>query len=81
MIGIKKEISLTVLGKSLLNYVDIHTVLCGAENLSNSSPLFYLSDDVSVLVALSFFIFLQKIKDSNAPDFDKVDVAYIRKRY
>jgi transposase InsO family protein len=81
LIGTMKQILRRVLGQASLNYEELNTVLCDIESLINSRPLTYLSEDANDLVALSPSMFLQEARECGVPDIDKVDVAYMRKRY
>lgn len=53
LIGVMKQILRKVLGKALLTYEEMSTVLCDTESVINSRPLTYISDSDSELLPLS----------------------------
>ncbi|GFX05535.1 integrase catalytic domain-containing protein [Trichonephila clavipes] len=59
----------------------LYTVVCDSENVINSRPLTYLSEDQEDLVALTPAMFLQEIKENGVPDLDLIDSQRINRRF
>ncbi|XP_035229307.1 uncharacterized protein LOC118201324 [Stegodyphus dumicola] len=67
LVGLMKQILRRVLGKSLLSFEEMTTVLCDAEFVISSRPLTYVSENESELVPLSpnsFFARFPKVRRS-----------------
>lgn len=80
MIRMLKIILRKVLGKASLSYEELNTVLCDCENVINSRPLTYVSEDINDLAPLTPIMFLQEIDISNVDDIDILDQETINKR-
>ncbi|GFX85799.1 integrase catalytic domain-containing protein [Trichonephila clavipes] len=69
-----------VLARAYLNQDVVTTALCDAENVLNSRPLTYISEDLDELIALSLLLFSYKRLEKNEylgqlKDFSKVRKA------
>lgn len=73
LIGIVKRILRRVLGRARLNY--LYTTICEAENIVNSHPLNYLSEDVQLLPPS---LFLQEIRCGSVPELDTFDSSHLK---
>ncbi|GBM14542.1 hypothetical protein AVEN_249441-1 [Araneus ventricosus] len=62
-------------------FEELCTVLCDAEDIINSRPLTYLSEDNEDLVALTPAMFLQDVKEIGVPDIDQIDAKRMNKRF
>lgn len=80
LIGILKRLLRRVLGRSSLTYEQMTTVLCDCEAIINSRPMTYVTDNDAELVPLTPSMFLQDIKVSGVPDFDRVDHQSLNQR-
>ncbi|GFV56179.1 integrase catalytic domain-containing protein [Trichonephila clavipes] len=66
-----KAILRKILGRVVLDYEELITVLC--ERVINSKPLTYVSEDVDDVSPLTPEMFLREIPESGVPDIDTVD--------
>ncbi|GFU92578.1 integrase catalytic domain-containing protein [Trichonephila clavipes] len=80
MIQMLKQILRKMLGRALLYYEELNTVLCECEHVINSRPLTYISEDVNDLSPLTPAMFLQEIETSDVTDIDCLDHQEINKR-
>lgn len=80
LVGIMKQILRKVLGRALLSYEEMCTVLCDTESLVNSRPLTYISENDSELLPLSPSLFLQDVKETKMPDCDFIEETSFNKR-
>ena len=62
-----------MLGRALLEYESLATVICDCESVINSRPLTCPTADAGELVPLSPVMFLRDQKMSGVPDCDAVD--------
>ncbi|GBN53763.1 hypothetical protein AVEN_128849-1 [Araneus ventricosus] len=72
LIGLLKTILRKVIGKAFLRYEEIPTILCDCENIINSRPITYISEDLE-LEPLTSAMFLRDIQESGNPDLDQID--------
>ncbi|GBN00346.1 hypothetical protein AVEN_270118-1 [Araneus ventricosus] len=70
-----------ILGKALLTYEELYTIVCDSESVINSRPLIYLSEDQEGPVALTPAMFLQEIKENGVPDLDVIDSERMNRRF
>lgn len=75
-----KELLRRVLGKSVVNYEELLTILCDCEAIINARPLTYIEDNPSALVPLTPGMFIHGICNSETPDLDSVDRSSMIKR-
>ena len=81
VIGVFKSTLRRVLGRACLNNEELTTILCDVENIINSRPLTYLSEDPKDLLALTPAMFLQEIKSTGVCDIDIIDSKRLNKKY
>ncbi|XP_055924416.1 uncharacterized protein LOC129956519 [Argiope bruennichi] len=75
-----KELLRRVLGKSIINYEELLTVLCDCESIINARPLTYIQDDPNELLPLTPSMFIHGNSNYETPDLDKVDRSLLVKR-
>ncbi|XP_055933002.1 uncharacterized protein LOC129963023 [Argiope bruennichi] len=80
LIGLMKTILRKVLGKACLKYEELSTILCDCENVINSRPITYVSEDLE-LQPLTPAMFLRDLKESGVPDIDQIESSSLQKRY
>jgi len=80
IVGLVKTLLKRVLGNARLTYEELNTLLCDAEEVINSRPLTYISENVDDLLPLSPSLFLSEIKSHGVPDLDQIDTASMNKR-
>lgn len=80
LIRMVKRILRKVLGRACLCYEELNTILCDCEQVINSRPLTYVTEDVDDLAPLSPAMFLQEIRVSDVTDIDIVDNKELNKR-
>lgn len=81
LIGMTKRILRRVLGRARLSSDELTTILCEAENVINSRPLTYLSEDVEDLQPLTPSLFLQELRTGSIPEIDVFDSTHLNKRF
>lgn len=69
------------LGRKMINYEEMATILCDCEQIINSRPLTYLSEDSNELVALTPMMFLNEARSSEVMDLDQIESMGFDKRY
>ncbi|KAF2893368.1 hypothetical protein ILUMI_12809 [Ignelater luminosus] len=62
LIGVLKALLRPVLGRSLVTYKEMATILCDCESLINNHPITHLSQDSSDLALLTPCLFLQEVE-------------------
>ncbi|GBN97198.1 hypothetical protein AVEN_47318-1 [Araneus ventricosus] len=62
-----------VLGKASLRYEELSKILCDCENIINSRPITYISEDLE-LEPLTPAMFLRDIQESGIPDLDSTSL-------
>ncbi|XP_055938027.1 uncharacterized protein LOC129968199 [Argiope bruennichi] len=75
-----KELLRRVLGKSIINYEELLTILCDCESIINARPLTYIQDDPNELLPLTPAMFIHGNSNYETPDLDKVDRSSLVKR-
>ncbi|GFT84816.1 uncharacterized protein NPIL_541191 [Nephila pilipes] len=75
-----EEIVRRVLGRSSLNYEELNTILCDCEQIINSRPITYVSEDNRDPTPLTPMMFLQELPSSGIPDIDSVDSKLLSRR-
>ncbi|GBM48690.1 hypothetical protein AVEN_114580-1 [Araneus ventricosus] len=75
-----KELLKRTLGKAVLNYEELYTVLYDSENVMNSHPLTYLSEDPRDLSSLTPAMFLLEKSESRVSDIDEIDDKHYLQR-
>lgn len=61
------------LGRELLNYEEMTTVLCDCEQLINLRPLTYLSEDPNELIPITPMMFLNEARSNEVVDLDEIE--------
>ncbi|XP_071038610.1 uncharacterized protein, partial [Parasteatoda tepidariorum] len=79
LIQLVKRILRKVLGRAVLSYEELVTVLCDCEQVINSRPLTYVTEDIDDLSPLTPSHFLQELK-SDVTDLDNVDQVGLNNR-
>ncbi len=80
IVGLVKELLRKRLGRDILDYEDMITILCDCEQLVNSRPLTYLSEDPNELIPISPMMFLNESTNSDVVDLDKIESTAFRKK-
>ncbi|KAG8186533.1 hypothetical protein JTE90_023959 [Oedothorax gibbosus] len=80
LIQMVKRILRKILGRAALTYEELLTVSCDCEQVVNTRPLTYVSEDVDVVAPLTPSMFLHEVKTSGVPDIDEVDNSELNKR-
>ncbi|GBM60180.1 hypothetical protein AVEN_273496-1 [Araneus ventricosus] len=80
LIGLLKTILRKFLGKASLRYEEFSTILCDCENIINSRPITYISENLE-LEPLTPAMFLRDIQESGIPDLDQIDSTSLQKRF
>ncbi|GFX54312.1 uncharacterized protein TNCV_3824111 [Trichonephila clavipes] len=62
-----------VLGKSIVNYEELLTILRDCESIINSRPLIYIHEDPNELLPLSPAMFIHVNSNCETPHLDQVD--------
>jgi hypothetical protein len=73
LIRLLKQLLCKTLGKTLLTYEELETVLCDCESVINSRPLTHVSEDVTDLVPITPNMFLLDLKEVGLVDCDAVE--------
>ncbi|GFX04925.1 integrase catalytic domain-containing protein [Trichonephila clavipes] len=80
LVRIIKELLRRSLGKSILSYEELSTVICECEFLINSRPLTYISENPQELIPLTPAMFLIENRCSDTTDIDELNSTDLRKR-
>ncbi|GFS65291.1 integrase catalytic domain-containing protein [Trichonephila clavipes] len=80
LVRIIKELLRRSLGKSILSYEELSTVICECEFLINSRPLIYISENPQELIPLTPAMFLIENRCSDTTDIDELNSTDLRKR-
>ncbi|GFU20322.1 integrase catalytic domain-containing protein [Trichonephila clavipes] len=80
LVRIIKELLRRFLGKSILSYEELSTVICECEFLINSRPLTYISENPQELIPLTPAMFLIENRCSDTTDIDELNSRDLRKR-
>ena len=81
LVGLVKQLILRILGRSVLNYEELSTILCDCEQVINSRPLTYLAEDTNDLLALTPMMFLNDLRSQGVADLDLIEAEGLRKRF
>ncbi|GFY54687.1 integrase catalytic domain-containing protein [Trichonephila inaurata madagascariensis] len=80
LVRIIKELLRRSLGKSILSYEELSTVICECEFLINSRPLTYISENPQELIPLTPAMFLIENRCSDNTDINELNSRELRKR-
>ncbi|XP_035214415.1 uncharacterized protein LOC118188155 [Stegodyphus dumicola] len=80
LVRMVKENLRRVLGRTSLNYEELYTILCDCEQVINSRPITYVSEDNQDPSPLTPMMFLQELPSSGVPDMDYVDSKELNRR-
>ncbi|GFV94143.1 integrase catalytic domain-containing protein [Trichonephila clavipes] len=75
-----KELLKRTLGRSVLKYDELYTVLCDCESIINCRPLTYGSENPEELIPLTPSMFLISNKNSNIEDIEELNSNSLNKR-
>lgn len=81
LVGMIKRLLRSNLGRQTLNYIEMETILCDCEQVINSRPLTYLTEDPDEMVALTPMMFLNEARSSDVIDPDKIEYIAFGERY
>ncbi|GFX96836.1 integrase catalytic domain-containing protein [Trichonephila clavipes] len=73
IVRILKELLRRVLGKSIVNYEELLTIVCDCESIINARPLTHIHEDPNELLPLSPAMFIHGNSNCETPDLDQVD--------
>ncbi|GFV20490.1 integrase catalytic domain-containing protein [Trichonephila clavipes] len=80
LVRVIKELLRRTLGKSVLSYEELLTILCDCESIIKSRPLAYVSENSEDLIPLTPSMFLKETSSCDVTDIDSVDSSHLRKR-
>ncbi|GFW36337.1 integrase catalytic domain-containing protein [Trichonephila clavipes] len=75
-----KELLRRVLGKSIVNYEELLTIVCDCESIINARPLTHKHEDPNELLPLYSAMFIHGNSNSETPGLDQVDRSSLVKR-
>lgn len=81
IVGLVKLLLRKRLGRNLLDYEEMMTVLCDCEQLLNLRPLTYISEDPDELIPLTPMMFLNEAKGNSVVDLDYIESNGFRKKF
>jgi len=81
IVGMVKKLLRRILGRASLEYEELQTVLFDCEQIIDSRPLTYISEDSADLVPLTPSTFLLGKEKCGVPDLDIVEAEGFKKRY
>lgn len=81
LIGLTKRLLRKVLGRSILSYTEMATVLCDCESVLNSRPLTFISEEGCAATPLTPSLFIQDIKESGLPEMDVIESVDLKKTW
>ncbi|GFU97562.1 integrase catalytic domain-containing protein [Trichonephila clavipes] len=76
----KRVVLKRTLGRSVLKYDELYTVLCDIESIINCRPLTYMSENPEELIPLTPSMFLISNKNSNIEDIEELNSNSLNKR-
>ncbi|GFV19516.1 integrase catalytic domain-containing protein [Trichonephila clavipes] len=76
----KRIVLKRTLGRSVLKYDELYTVLCDCESIINCRPLTYVSENPEELIPLTPSMFLISNKNSNIEDIEELNSNSLNKR-
>ncbi|GFU38720.1 integrase catalytic domain-containing protein [Trichonephila clavipes] len=80
LVRVIKELLKRTLGKAILTYEELLTVLCDCEAVVNSCPLTYVSEDPNDLIPLTPSLFLNGKSSYDTVDLDLSEFSKFQKR-
>ncbi|GFY16477.1 integrase catalytic domain-containing protein [Trichonephila clavipes] len=80
LVRVIKELLKRTLGKAILTYEELLTVLCDCEAVVNSRPLTYVSEDPNDLIPLTPSLFLNVKSSYDTVDLDLSEFSKFQKR-
>ncbi|XP_055947035.1 uncharacterized protein LOC129980679 [Argiope bruennichi] len=80
LVRVIKELLKRTLGKAILKYEELLTVLCDCEAVVNSRPLTYISEDPNDLIPLTPSLFLNGKSSYDTIDLDLSEFSKFQKR-
>lgn len=69
------------LAGNVLDYEELSTILCDLEQVINSRPLTYLTEDPEELIALTPIMFLNELKSHEVIDLDMIESTSFNEKY
>ncbi|GFX69286.1 integrase catalytic domain-containing protein [Trichonephila clavipes] len=76
----KRIVLKRTLGRSVLKYDELYTVLCDCESIINCRPLTYVSENPEELIPLAPSMFLISNKNSNIEGIEELNSNSLNKR-
>lgn len=76
-----KQLIRRILGQTVLDYEELMTMLYDCEQVINSRPLTYLTEDSEDLMALTPMMFLNDLRSQGVADLDIIEAEGFRKRF
>jgi len=80
LVQMVKRILRKNLGRASLDFEELMTILCDCEQLINSRPLTYISEDVRDPTPLCPAMFLHELPQSGVPDLEEIDRKGLTRR-
>ncbi|GFX10149.1 integrase catalytic domain-containing protein [Trichonephila clavipes] len=80
LVRVIKELLKRTLGKAILTYEELLTILCDCEVVVNSRPLTYVSEDSNDLIPLTPSLFLNGKSSYDTIDLDLSEFSKFQKR-
>lgn len=81
IVAMIKQLLRRNLGRGVLDYEEMSTVLCDCEQLLNLRPLTYLSEDPEELREITPMMFLNEARSSEVIDLDKIESNAFGERF
>ncbi|KAJ8886653.1 hypothetical protein PR048_012865 [Dryococelus australis] len=81
LIGLLKTLLRRTLGRALLNFDELSTIICDCEGILNSRPFTCISEYHHYFVALTPAMFLKDINEMGVPDCDQIDSVDTKRWY
>lgn len=81
LVAMVKQLLRRNLGRRILDYEEMNTILCDCEQVINSRPLTYLTEDPDELIALTPMMFLNDIRSHEVIDLDMMELTTFNEKY
>lgn len=75
-----KELLRRILGRKVVKFEELETILCDCEATLNSRPLTYIEDTSDALKPLTPAMFLQGLPKTDVVDLDEIDAVSLNRR-
>lgn len=80
LVRMVKELLRRILGRKVVKFEELETILCDCEATLNSRPLTYIEDTSDALKPLTPAMFLQGLPKTDVVDLDEIDAVSLNRR-